>query len=57
MKIGLPLKWDATVGFAKWGIVIFLDLEWGEKPLVQDLWFFWPMAAKKKKKIFLDLVK
>ena len=20
-------------------------MEWGEKPLVQDLWFFWPMAA------------
>ena len=26
MKIGLPLKWEAAVGFTKWGTVIFSDL-------------------------------
>ena len=26
MKIGLPLNWEAAVGFAKWGIVVFFDL-------------------------------
>ena len=26
LKIGLPLNWEAAVGFAKLGIVIFLDL-------------------------------
>ena len=25
VKIGLPLNWEAAVGFAKWGIVIFSD--------------------------------
>ena len=23
MKIGLPLNWEAAVGFTKWGTVIF----------------------------------
>ena len=26
MKIGLPLNWEAAVGFTKWGTVIFSDL-------------------------------
>ncbi len=26
MKIGLPLNWKASVGFTKWGTVIFSDL-------------------------------
>ena len=26
LKIGLPLNWKASVGFTKWGTVIFSDL-------------------------------
>ena len=26
LKIGLPLNWEAAVGFTKWGTVIFSDL-------------------------------
>ena len=26
LKVRLPLNWEATVGFTKWGIVIFSDL-------------------------------
>ena len=26
LKIGLPLNWEAAVGFTKWGIVIFSDM-------------------------------